>query len=137
MKHKKLRKHIKDFDPLRSVESDQLFGKILSNNGNNFTIKCSDGFTRLGRLSNNMRKGPRLTEGMFIVVTLRDYETIKKNCDIIAYGNPPFHIVVLFDEKGKKNEDIKFEESDDEFKEFEDSERTNNNVEESLDWLDI
>jgi translation initiation factor IF-1 len=137
MKHKKFRKHIKDFDPLRSIDSDQLFGKILVNNGNNFTVKCSDGFTRIGRLCNTLKKGPRLTAGMFVVVTLRDFETVKNNCDIIAYGNPPHHIIVLFDDRNKKTEDIIFNDSDDDFKEFEDSEKTNNNVEESLDWLDI
>jgi translation initiation factor IF-1 len=136
--NKKFGRKTRGDEPLRVCEYGQMFGKIKSNNGNNFTVICSDGLTRLGRLSNQMRRNQRLVCNMFVVVTLREFETNKNNCDIIAHGNPPLHIVILLDEKtnGKMHSDINFDESDDEFTEFEESNKTCNTIEEKLDWLD-
>ena len=137
MKHKKFRKSIKDFDPVRYVENGQLFGKIMVNNGNNFLVKCSDGLSRFGRICNAMRKGPKLGIHTFVVVTLREYESVKRNCDIIAYANPPHHIVVLFEDGKNYNSDIVFVEEQDEYAEFTDLPDPNASIEDKLDWLDL
>lgn len=126
-KAKKLKRNFGKYDAVDKIESEQMFAQITKNNGGSFNVLCSDGIIRLGKLSGYMKKGPRLFNGTFVVISLRDFESEHKNCDIIAYGNPPNDIINIFktnDPNAGKNGDIDFVDSDDEFKEFEESSRT-------------
>jgi initiation factor 1A len=152
-KAKKKKRNFGKFDATDKIESDQMFGQITKNHGGSFGVLCSDGMTRLGKLSGYMKKGPRLHEGSFVVISLRDFEAEHKNCDIIAYGDPPNDIINMFktNEPNKnKKSDVDFVDSDDEFKDFEESSRTivnttgtgynpNSNINEEEDdmWNDL
>lgn len=125
-KTKKQKRNFGRFDPVEKIEIGQMFAQIIKNNGGFFDVLCSDGIKRRAKLCGDMKKGPRLKEGSFVVVTLRDFETDQKNCDIIYYGNPPNDIAGLFkktDVKGKRD-DIDFVDDNDAFKEFEESNQT-------------
>ena len=121
-KHKKQSRSVSTkFNPVDKLEQGQMFTQIINAQGDSrFRVICSDGVTRIGRLSGHMRKGPRLSNGTFIVISLRDFEQDQKNCDILSLGNPPYDIISIF----KKNDttqykdDIEFVVSDDEFNEF-------------------
>jgi len=126
-KTKKQKRNFGKYDAVDKIESDQMYAQITKNHGGSFSVLCSDGITRLGKLSGYMKKGPRLTEGSFVVISLRDFEAEHKNCDIIAYGDPPNDIVNVFktnDPNSNKKADVKFVDSDDEFKDFEESAKT-------------
>ncbi len=117
------------FNPVDKLEQGQMFAQIINAQGDSrFRVICSDGVTRIGRLSGHMRKGPRLSNGTFIVISLRDFEQDQKNCDILSLGNPPYDIISIF----KKNDttqfkdDIEFVVSDDEFNEFDEINLTQN-----------
>ena len=128
-----------------------MFAQITKNHGGSFSVLCSDGIIRLGKLSGYMKKGPRLSEGSYIVISLRDFEAEHKNCDIIAYGDPPNDVINIFktnDQNSHKKADIDFVDSDDEFKEFEEPTKmmvnnnskqepnSKNNIDDNL-WDDI
>lgn len=126
-KTKKLKRNFGKYDSTDKIESDQMFGQITKNHGGSFSVLCSDGIIRLGKLSGYMKKGPRLSEGSYVVVSLRDFEADLKNCDIIAYGDPPNDVINIFktnDPNAHKKTDVDFMDSDDEFKEFEESANT-------------
>lgn len=126
-KTKKLKRNFGKYDATDKIESDQMFGQVTKNHGGSFGILCSDGIIRLGKLSGYMKKGPRISEGSYVVISLRDFEAEHKNCDIIAYGNPPNDIINIFktnDPNSHKKTDVEFVDSDDEFKEFEESSKT-------------
>ena len=126
-KTKKQKRNFGKFDAVDKLEPGQMFAQVTHNHGGSFSVLCSDGITRLGKLSGYMKKGPRLTEGSYVAVSLRDFEIEQKHCDIIAYGDPPSDIVNMFkknDPNAHKKADIDFVDSDDEFKEFEESKRT-------------
>ena len=130
-KTKKQKRNFGKYDATNKIESDQMFGQITKNHGASFSVLCSDGITRLGKLSGYMKKGPRLSEGSYVVISLRDFEAEHKNCDIIAYGDPPSDIINVFksnDPNKNKKADVEFVDSDDEFKDFEESKRTMVNV---------
>ncbi len=117
------------FNPVDKLEQGQMFAQIINAQGDSrFRVICSDGVTRIGRLSGHMRKGPRLSNGTFIVISLRDFEQDQKNCDILSLGNPPYDIISIL----KKNDttqfkdDIEFVVSDDEFNEFDEINLTQN-----------
>ena len=133
-KTKKQKRNFGRFDGIDKIDQEQMFAQIVKNHGGTFSVLCSDGITRLGKLSGFMKKGPRLTEGSYVIISLREFESEHKNCDIIAYGNPPSNIINLFkknDPNSHKKIDIDFVDSDDEFKEFEESKRTIQNKQES------
>jgi initiation factor 1A len=126
-KTKKQKRNFGKYDAVDKIEQDQMFAQITKNHGGSFSVLCSDGITRLGKLSGYMKKGPRLSEGSFIIISLRNFEAEHKNCDIIAYGDPPNDIVNVFktnDPNSHKKADIDFVDSDDEFKDFEESTKT-------------
>lgn len=130
-KTKKLKRNFGKYDAVDKIETEQMFAQITKNHGGSFSVLCSDGIIRLGKLSGYMKKGPRLAEGSYVVISLRDFEAEHKNCDIIAYGNPPTNIMNMFkinDPNGHKKADIDFVDSDDEFKEFEESKKTMVNI---------
>ena len=117
------------FNPVGKLEQGQMFAQTLFPKGDSrFELICSDGVKRIGRLSGHMRKGPRLSNGSFVVISLREFEQDQKNCDILSLGNPPHDIVSIF----RKNDttqietNIEFVESDDEFKDFEEFEQSRN-----------
>ncbi len=139
-KTKKLKRNFGKYDSINKIESDQMFAQITKNNGGTFSVLCSDGITRLGKLSGYMKKGPRLIEGSYVVISLRDFESEHKNCDIIAYGDPPYDIINMFktnDPNAHKKTDVDFADSDDEFKEFTNTNTdTNTGINDDI-WDDI
>lgn len=123
-KAKKKKRNFGKYDAVDKIDTDQMFGQITKNHGGAFSVLCSDGIVRLGKLSGYMKKGPRLHEGSYVVISLREFEAEHKNCDIIAYGDPPNDIINIFktnDLNAGKKTDIDFVDSDDEFKDFEES----------------
>lgn len=149
-KAKKQKRNFGKYDAVEKLEQGQMFAQITHNHGGAFSVLCSDGIVRLGKLSGFMKKGPRLSEGSFVIISLRDFESEQKHCDIISYGDPPSEVINIFkknDPKSHKKADIEFVESDDEFKEFEESNKTvnindtnktnKNDVEKDLDWTDL
>jgi len=148
-KTKKQKRNFGKYDAVDKIESDQMCAQITKNHGGSFSVLCSDGIIRLGKLSGYMKKGPRLSEGSYVVISLRDFEAEHKNCDIIAYGEPPNETINMFktnDPNAHKKTDVDFVDSDDEFKEFEESKKTivninqpnnkNSNVDDDV-WNDI
>jgi len=112
------------FLPVDKIDTGQMFAQILGSQGEcRFRVICSDGVTRLGKLSGYMKKGPRISTGSYVVVSLREFEQEHKNCDIISYGNPPHHIISIFKKNDIKlpTDDIEFEESEDEFADLDQS----------------
>ena len=124
------------FDPIYRIEPGQMFAQILVNNGSHFSVLCSDNITRTGRLSGSLRKGPRITAGSFVVITLREFEAENKNCDIIGIGNPSKDIINIFKKNNptKYANDIEFYESDDELNNFNNENKDNNEI--NFDNLD-
>ena len=131
-KTKKLKRNFGRFNALEKIEQGQMFAKIIHNNGGSFSVICADGMIRLGKLTGEMKKGPRLTESSYVVISLREFESDQKHCDIIAHGNPPSETINILKNDLKSNSknnqmskaDIEFVESDDEFNEFEESRKT-------------
>jgi initiation factor 1A len=125
-KTKKQKRNFGKYDGVSKIEHGQMFAKIIHNNGGSFSVLCSDGITRLGKLTGEMKKGPRLSEGSYVVISLREFESEQKHCDIIAHGDPSHDIINILknDSKSSKKVDVDFADSDDEFKEFEESNRT-------------
>jgi initiation factor 1A len=150
-KTKKLKRNFGKYDALEKIEPGQMFAKIIHNNGGSFSVLCSDGISRLGKLTGEMKKGPRLSEGSYVVISLREFESDQKHCDIIAHGDPPTDVINILKNDQKINHsqkvDVDFVESDDEFKDFEESTKTikkvsqdNNNKDnnkDDYDWDDI
>ena len=150
-KTKKQKRNFGKYNAVNKLDPGQMFGQITHNNGGSFSVLCSDGIIRLGKLSGYMKKGPRLVDSSFVVVSLREFESEQKHCDIIAYGDPPSEIKNIFkknDHNAHKKADVEFVDSDDEFKEFEESVKTivtvnkdndnsksNNN--DNFDWGDL
>ena len=130
-KTKKQKRNFHKYDPVDKVLDGQMFAQVKRNNGGSFDVLCSDGVSRKGKLSGEMKKGPRIKDGSYIIVSLRDFEADKKNCDIISHGDPPNDIMNIFknnDIKSGKKDNIDFVDSDDEFKDFEESKKTKNIV---------
>ena len=121
-KHKKQSRSVSTrFNPVDKLDQGQMFAQIMNAQGDSrFRVICSDGVIRIGRLSGHMRKGPRLANGTFIVISLREFEQDQKNCDILTLGNPPYDTVSIFrkNDSSQYKDDIEFVVSDDEFNEF-------------------
>ena len=116
---------------LDSVEQGQMFGQVMENRGDHFMILCADNVQRVGWLSNAAKKGQRLTVESYVVLSLRDYETEKKNCDVIGAADPPSDIKNIFKKinpSSKNDDNIAFYGKNDKFKEFEESETTKNEI---------
>jgi initiation factor 1A len=149
-KTKKQKRNYAKYNPVDKVEQGQMFAQITQNNGAHFMVLCSDNVPRIGKMSGALKKGPRLLSGSFVIISLREFETDQKHCDIIAIADPPSDIKNLFKKndpnKSRENE-IEFVDSDDEFKEFEESKTTtnivqdnnqnNNGTNEDFEWGDI
>jgi translation initiation factor IF-1 len=111
------------------TEPGQMFGQVVENRGDHFAILCSDNVTRMGKLCGAAKRGQRLISGSFVVISIREYETEQKNCDIIGAGDPPMDIRNIFrkiNPTAGDDADIAFYTQDDKFKEFEESEATAN-----------
>lgn len=128
----------KNYDAIMRLDYGQLFGVIKQNNGGSFTVLCSDSILRLGRLCNTMKRGPRISPGSFVVVTLRECESSNKHCDIIGYGDPPHNYRNMLIDKNAKTEIPDFEfETDNLFDEFEESNKTLGDSDDTIDWSTI
>lgn len=156
-KTKKLKRNFGKYNAQDKIDEGQMFAKIIHNNGGSFSVLCSDGITRLGKLTGQMKKGPRISDGSYVIISLRDFESEQKHCDIIAHGDPPADVINILknDPKSKSTStsnsnrqiDVNFVDSDDEFREFEESTRTMKKVSdnddkkdsnnENFDWDDI
>jgi translation initiation factor IF-1 len=97
----------------------QMYGQMIECKGGlHFKILGSDNKNYLGRLCNKMKKGKRLSNGMYVVISLREFESDKKTCDIIALANPPSNIIEQFKiNNPTKYNDIVFCDSDEELEE--------------------
>jgi translation initiation factor IF-1 len=147
-KTKKQKRGYQKKEALNSVEPGQMFGQILENRGDHFSVLCADNVTRIGWLTGAAKKGIRLVANSFVVLSVRDYETTKKNCDIIAAANPPNDIRNIFrkiNPLAGGDDDVVYYTQDNKFKEFEESQATANEVvvvnqipesNNSNDWLD-
>jgi len=95
-------------EPADELIGDQMFGMIIRNMGAHFMVKSTDMVERIGYLSGNAKKGPRINEKSFVVLIPRTYEKTGNTCDIIGVANPPRDIRRLFiDEKEEKeNQEI-------------------------------
>ena len=151
-KTKKQKRGYQRNQALDSTEIGQMFGQVLENRGDHFLVLCADNVQRFGWLSSAAKKGQRLPANSFVVLSVRDYETEKKNCDVIAAANPPNDIRNIFrkiNPNASNNDNIAFYTQNDKFKEFEESQATANEVvvlntantevikdKEEIDWLD-
>jgi initiation factor 1A len=147
-KTKKFKRNFGRFNAIEKIEPGQMFAKIIHNNGGSFSVLCADGIARLGKLTGEMKKGPRLSEGSYVVISLREFESDQKHCDIIAHGDPPTDVINILKNDQKtnltQNIDVDFVDSDDEFKDFEESTKTmkkvsqdDNKDKDNYDWNDI
>jgi translation initiation factor IF-1 len=126
-KTKKQKRGYQKNSALDHTQTGQIFGQIVENRGDHFAVLCSDNVTRMGKLSGAAKRGQRLIAGSFVVISVRDYETDQKNCDIIAAGNPPTDIKNIFRKINPiagDDSNIEFYTSTDKFKDFEESEAT-------------
>jgi initiation factor 1A len=142
----KTRKQKRDttrYDPILKLEPEQMFAQVTQNHGSHFSVLCSDNISRLGRLSSSLKKGPRITTGTFVVISLRDFEAEKKNCDIIGYGSPPTNILNIFQKiNPDATSDFKFSENiENDYDSDDDNEgnnqENNDNKNEDIIWDDI
>lgn len=145
---KKQKRNFSRYDAIDKIEQGQMFGEILQNNGGSFTVLCSDGLTRLGKLSGMMKKGPRIKIGTFIVLSLREFESDQTHCDIFAFGNPTDDILKIFKrntKSNKKDNDIEFIDVDTKFNDLHlsndinniDINKDNEKDNEKIDWDNI
>ena len=142
-KTRKQKRDTSKYDLIFKIEPEQMFAQVTQNHGSHFSVLCSDNITRLGRLASSLKKGPRITTGMFVVISLRDFEAEKKNCDIIGYGSPPTNILNIFQKiNPDATSDFKFENLDN--NNYESDENNDNNDEnndkdnnEDIVWDDI
>ena len=126
-KTKKKKRGYSKKEILDEAGKGQMFGQMIENRGgNHFTILCSDNVSRIGRLGGAIRRGARLNPGTYVLVSLREFESDQKNCDIMGVANPPADIRNIFKKiNPSKNDDIvEFYDSDNNFDEFEESEST-------------
>jgi translation initiation factor IF-1 len=120
-KTKKQRRNFGKFDAVDKISKEQMFAQIVNIQGDHFDVLCTDNVQRLGRPSNLIKRGPRLQAGAFVVVSLRDFEADKNNCDVIAIGDPPNDIKNIFKKNATKKgkaDNFDFVDTDDKFKEF-------------------
>ncbi|AYV79970.1 MAG: hypothetical protein Gaeavirus3_24 [Gaeavirus sp.] len=121
-KTKKQKRGYTKKEVLERLEPGQMFGQVIENHGDHFSILCSDNVTRLGRLYGPAKRGPRITPTTFVVISLRDYETDQKKCDIVGIANPPSDNRNIFKSinpvKANDNDITFYNPDDDVFKEF-------------------
>jgi len=116
---------------ISKIDEGQMFAQVTKNEGSHLMVLCTDNISRIGRLNGRMKKGARLALGAYVIISLRDFESDQKHCDIIGMGSPPHHIVNIFKKNNpvKYNDDFIFEEdSDNEFNDFEQSKHTTTKI---------
>ncbi len=115
-KTKGRKKNKKERELIDKVEKGQMFGKIVGNRGEHFMVLCSDNIERRAKILAKVRTGPRLFKETFVVVSLREFESEQKNCDIIGLASPPKNILRIFDVNEKVADcGFEFDDSDDDF----------------------
>ena len=120
---------------ITNIDNEQMYGQVTKNEGNHMVVLCSDNISRLGRLNNRTKKGPRIAVGTYVVISLRKAQTDQSHCDILGVGLPSNKMIEV---TNKKNNDDNFEfidDGDENFGDFEDSKRTNE--ENNIDFDDI
>ena len=89
-----------------SQDVQQMYGQITDCiNVRHYNILCTDNKTYLGRLCGKMKRGKQLPKGIYVVVSLRDFEGDKKTCDVMAHAKPPQNIIEQF----KINNPVKYD----------------------------
>ena len=84
----------------------QMYGQITECiNVRHYTILCTDNKSYLGRLCGKMKRGRQLQKGLYVVVSLREFEGDKKTCDVMAFAKPPQNIIEQF----KINNPVKYD----------------------------
>lgn len=84
----------------------QMFGQIIAiYNGAHYCVLGTDNKQYLGRTNKKMKTRDNLPNGLYVVISLREYESVKKTCDIIAFANPPNDIKEHF----KINNPVKYD----------------------------
>jgi hypothetical protein len=105
----KKQKRIK-MEPADDLIEGQMFGMIIRNMGAHFMVKSTDMIERIGYLTGNAKKGPRINEKSFVVIVPRTYEK-SDVCDIIGIANPPKNIRRMFIDEEEEMENKKIEET--------------------------
>jgi len=137
-KSRKQKRDTGKYDPIYKLENEQMFAKIIQNNGSHFTVLCSDNVTRLGRLMSSLKKGPRITVGTYVVISLRDFEAEKKNCDIIGFGSPPMNILNIFQASNPNTiPEFDFLRANEENDDSENNDKEDGDVENIVVWEDL
>lgn len=112
-------------ETLNDTDEGQMFGQIIENKGSHFIILCADNVKRNGWLCNKMKKGQRLSKNSFVILSIRDYETKKNNCDVIGIANPSIDIKNIFKKinpiENGNYDNINFINDDDRFNELSNS----------------
>lgn len=86
-KHKIKKRKTKREEIYHKAGDNQMFAKVIKNNGPNFSVMCSDVVERIGRPSNAMRRGTRLKQDDIVLISLREFGD-NKFCDILGLGDP-------------------------------------------------
>jgi len=100
-KTKKAKAKRKDVIIADELCDDQLYGRIQSKNGGGFfSVMCSDKVVRNGRLGtllkDNRNPNARINIGTYVIVEMRECDTVKNKCIILTLANPPLHILNIF-----------------------------------------
>ena len=120
---KQKRSGYKKKEIIDSADPGQMFGLIIEHRGgNHVTVLCSDNIQRIGRLGGASRRGQKFVAGMYVLVSLWDFETEQKNCDVLAIANPPADIRNIFKKiNPSKDDDVVEFQEDSKFAEFQES----------------
>lgn len=106
------------------ADSGQMFGLVIEHRGgNHVTVLCSDNIQRIGRLGGAVRKGPKITAGLYVLVALWEFETEQKNCDVLGIANPPADIRNIFKKINPSQDDdvVEFQEEESKFADLHES----------------
>jgi translation initiation factor IF-1 len=90
-------------------EENQLYATILKKlGGDRYSVLCSDNVERIGKPSNKAKRSSngeyRFDFGTNIVVSLRECDSKKDKCDILAFANPPESIRNIFKKKSESSD---------------------------------
>jgi translation initiation factor IF-1 len=110
---KKQKRNCHKHPAMDKLGQNQMFAKIIQNQGNHFTLLCSDNIQRTAPVTGTVRKRcPRLNKESFVVIETTD----QTYCAIISIANPPSSILKLFKQNDPNQEDdFEFDTADNEF----------------------
>jgi translation initiation factor IF-1 len=123
-KTKKQKKNCHKYEITNKLSENQMFAKVIKNQGNHFILLCSDNIQRISPLTGTVRrKCPRLTKDSFVIIETTD----QKYCNIISLGDPPSNILDVFKHNDPKQvNDFDFDYGDNEFADLIEKQNTSN-----------